>query len=272
MTNARTAAVSLALAAAALASPTVGRAQTDYYNTDRGRPIRIEDAYTTERHAFDAHLAPIRLERSRGGIYTWELEPELAYGILPRTQLELGLPLAFTDLGDARRRVGLEGVELSVLHNLNAETRGIPALGFRATAIMPVGALAPERAFASLQGIATRTFRRARVHANVELTAGDADEADHGAERISRWLAGVAVDRPFPLRSLLVTAELFARRPVHDGSDVEWNAGTGVRYQLTPLFALDGGVGKRLTGDDRTWYVTFGVARVFALGALMPTR
>ncbi|MEO5902894.1 MAG: hypothetical protein ABIQ55_02665, partial [Gemmatimonadaceae bacterium] len=40
-------------------------AQTDYYNTDTGRPIQIEDAYATERYAFEMKLAPVRLERTR---------------------------------------------------------------------------------------------------------------------------------------------------------------------------------------------------------------
>ncbi|MBA2669021.1 MAG: hypothetical protein H0U67_01455, partial [Gemmatimonadetes bacterium] len=29
-------------------------AQTDYYNTDAGRPVRIEDAHPVERYAFEA--------------------------------------------------------------------------------------------------------------------------------------------------------------------------------------------------------------------------
>src|SRR5512138_1303733 len=121
----RTAAVGLALT---VGLPLVARAQTDYYNTDRNRPIRIEDAYPTERYSFDAHLAPFRLERSKGGVYSWSVDPEVAYGVLPRTQLEVGLPLAYTDLGASRRRVGVAGLDVSVLYNLNAETSAIPAL------------------------------------------------------------------------------------------------------------------------------------------------
>ena len=33
--------------------PSTARAQTDYYNTDAGRPVRIEDAYTLERRGFE---------------------------------------------------------------------------------------------------------------------------------------------------------------------------------------------------------------------------
>jgi hypothetical protein len=262
----------LAACAAAGAVALPAYAQTDYYNTDRGRPITVEDAYATERYAFELQLAPVRLERSRGGVYHWGIEPELAYGLLPRTQVEIGFPLLYSDLGSSGRQTGLAGIDLSLLHNLNVETATLPAFGLAADLLAPVGGLAPDKAYASAKAIATRTLGRARFHLNGQYTFGSEpgpDVAGAGAE-VSRWLAGVAVDRTFPLRSLLVTAEVFARQPIHREEDVAWNAGTGVRYQLDPLFALDAGVGKRLTGDDRSWFVTFGLARAFAIRALMP--
>ena len=275
--------IRLAALALAVAISGVAEAQTDYYNTDRNRPIRIEDAYATERYAFDVHLAPIRLERSAGGIYSWGIDPEVAYGILPRTQLEVGLPVAFIDL-DASRRVGLAGLDVSLLHNLNVETSSLPALAFRATVIAPVGSLAPDRAYPSLQGMLTRTYRWARFHVNAAYTFGDSPSSPaatsgtaspangSGASEISRWLAGAAIDRTFPLRSMLLTGEVYAQQPIHADEDVEWHAGAGLRYQVNPVFALDGGVGKRLTGSDRAWFVTFGIARVFAIRGLMPGR
>jgi len=63
---------------------------------------------------------------------------------------------------------------------------------------------------------------------------------------------------------LLISAEAYANQSVADEADVEWHAGVGTRYQLTPRWALDGGVGRRLTGDDREWHVTLGWA--YALG------
>src|SRR5688572_23274403 len=42
-------------------------AQTDYYNIDSGRPVRIEDAYPVERYAFEAQVAPLRMERRDDG-------------------------------------------------------------------------------------------------------------------------------------------------------------------------------------------------------------
>lgn len=256
-------------------------AQTDYYNTDTGRPITVEDAYAVERYAFELQLAPVRLERSREGVYNWGIEPEIAYGILPRTQLEIGAPLAYADVGAAGKRSGLAGIDVSVLHNLNVETRTLPALGIAAEVLAPVGGLAPERAYASAKGMLTRTYRWARFHVNGQYTFGQGPQPSDGgraatggpgAVELSRWLAGLAVDRTYPLTAMLVTAEVFARQPIHNDEDVEWNVGGGVRYQLDPHFALDAGVGKRLTGEDRSWFVTFGLARAFGIRGLMPGR
>lgn len=245
---------------ASLAS--VGDAQTDYYNTDRGRPLAVEDAYPVERRAFEVQAAPLRLERGQGGVYTWGFEPELAYGIAPRTHVEIGLPIAIIDaLGT--RRAGLTGLHVSMLHNLNVET-SIPALGFVASAALPVGGLAGEETYVSFKGIATRTLSWARFHANAEYTLGDAD-ASGGIVEASRWSAGLSADKTFPLRSLLLGAELVAEQPLHDTEDVAFSGAVGSRYQLTPRWAVDAGFGKRLTGSDQSWFITVGSAYAFGL-------
>ena len=262
-----------------VAVPVSGVAQTDYYNTDRGRPITVEDAYPTERYGFELQIAPLRLERARGGTYNWGLEPELTYGILPRTHLEVGVPFAYADLGGSRRRAGVAGIDISVLHNLNVETRTLPAFGLAGQVLAPVGGLAADRTYSSAKAIATRTYRWARFHVNGQYTFGSTPEreaegeteaAGPGAVELSRWLAGLAIDRTFPLSSMLITGEVFARQPIDRDEDVEWNAGAGIRYQVNPYFALDAGLGRRLTGDDQSWFVTFGLARAFAIRALMP--
>jgi hypothetical protein len=250
-------------------------AQTDYYNTDRGRPVQIEDAYATERHAFELKLAPVRLERSNGGTYNWGVEPEIAYGILPRTHVEVGVPIAYMDLGVGGRRSGIGGVDLSLMHNLNVESRTVPALGVRADVLAPVGNLAPNRAYASLTGMATRTYSWMRFHVNGRYTLGaeptDAAETTVRAVEQSRWLAGIAADKTFPLSSLLLTGEVFAQQPLASSAPVEYTVGTGVRYQRSPTLAVDAGIGRRLTGDDKAWYVTFGTAFAFAFASLIPT-
>jgi hypothetical protein len=270
-------------------TPARGEAQTDFYNTDAGRPIQIEDAYSTERYAFELQLAPFRLERGQRGTYSWALEPELTYGILPRTHLEVGAPLGYVDLGATGHQSGLAGIDVSVLHTLNVETSSLPAFGVLGEVLLPAGNLAPDKAYPSMKAMVTRTYRWARFHVNGQYTFGSAPASNAastgttpgdagagsigpGAVELSRWLAGAAVDRTFPLRSMLVTGEVYARQPIGSDEDVEWNAGAGVRYQLSPVFALDAGIGKRLTGADESWFVTFGLARAFAIRALMPGR
>ena len=237
-------------------------AQTDFYNTDRGRPLLVEDAYPVERRAFEIQAAPLRLERSVGGVYTWGFEPELAYGIAPRTHVEFGLPIAFIDVAGARR-AGVAGLHLSMLHNLNVET-SVPALGVVASAALPVGGLAGEETYVSLKGIATRTLSWMRFHANAEYTFGAADESG-GVSEASRWSAGLSADKTFPLRSLLLGAEIVAEQPLHDDEKVELSGAFGTRYQLTPRWAVDAGVGKRFTGPSQSWFITVGSAYAFGL-------
>ena len=268
---ARTIPLGLLLATAAASNAS---AQTDYYNTDRGRPVQVEDAYTTERYAMELKLAPVRLERAGGGVYNWGVDPEIAYGILPRTQIELGLPLAYREVGGLRQS-GIAGLELSAMHNFNAETETWPALALRADLLAPVGNVAPSRAYPSVTGIATRTLSWGRVHLNGTVTAGSAIGApatDTETDELSRWLIGGAVDRTFPLRSTLVTAELYGRKPLIDRASVEYTTGIGARHQVSPTLALDAGVGRRLNGDAAGWYVTFGSAYAFSVASLFPTR
>ena len=244
-------------------------AQTDYYNTGTGRPLRIEDAHSVEFRAIEMNVAPLRLERARGGAYRWSVHPEVGLGVLPRTQLQVGLPLAYIEAPASASRTGIAGVELAALYTLNAET-AIPAMAIGADVFLPVGSLAGDNAYATFKGIMTRTLPWARFHVNAELTAGPsialADSlagADHAAD-VSRWLVGLAADKTFPLRSLLIGGEVFAERPVDPSATVAWSAGAGARFQLTPRWTLDGGLGRRFSGDDQTWYVTLGSA--FAIG------
>lgn len=245
-------------------APNAASAQTDYYNTDAGRPVRIEDAYPVERRAFELQLAPVRLERMRGGTYHWGIEPELAFGLLPGTQVEIGFPLAFVDGPNGTTVAGLAGIEMSLLHNLNVET-SIPALAIVGDLLVPAGGLGPDDAYASVKGIATKTFRFARFHVNGQYTFGASPAVDADAGEVSRWMGGIAVDRTFPLRSLLVIAEVVSEQPIHADDAIVWTLGTGLRYQQSPRLALDAGVGRRLTGDEQAWYLTFGSAYAFGL-------
>lgn len=275
--SARRAAAAVLVTALA-ATPHLAAAQTDYYNTDRGRPLQVQDAHAIERYALELQAAPLRWSRAAGPHIVFAVEPKLAWGILPRTQLEVGLPVFVTDGFDAGPRSGVGAVHVSALHALNVETLGMPALALEAAVAIPAGRFGPSGAYATVGAIATRTVGFGRVHLNAQLTGGRdiaADDArlDHprgvGLEELSRWTAGVAVDRTFPLRSMLLGAELVARRPIVDGAEVQWQAAGGMRLQLSPQWALDAGVGRSF-GDDREWSLTVGAAWAFGLLTLIP--
>jgi hypothetical protein len=245
-------------------------AQTDYYNTSTGRPVRIEDAVPVEYRAVELNVAPLRLDFLNNETRSWSLYPEATIGIVPRMQLQVTMPIAYVDHPTASAR-GVAGLGLSVLRAFNMET-SIPALAIAADVSLPFGPLGGDATYGTLKGLATKTLPWARLHANVQYTAGPSiNRADSGTldmndgRDLSRWLAGVAIDKAFVFHSLLVTAESFAEQPIRGDTDVAWSAGTGLRYQLSPRWAADAGVGRRFTGDDRWWYVTFGSAYVFGI-------
>jgi len=263
---------------AAVGSPL--RAQTDFLNTDGGRPLHVQDALSIEWKAIELQLAPFKVERGVSGKWYGEMEPELAIGLFPRTHLSLGLPIRQLDtprVGRGIERVAaLAGAHLSLFHQLNLET-SLPAFAVRAETWLPVGPFAPARAYPAITGIATKTLSAlgpVRVHANVTRTLGNAPPrpdvciaifppvcppADTDGE-VPRWLAGVAMDRAFPLHSTLIGAELTARQSVHNEEPVAWRIGTGVRHQFSARFVLDGGVSRQIGGDDAHWAFTVGSA------------
>lgn len=261
---ARAAAAALSLT---LASP-AARAQGDYFNTDAGRPIRVEDAYAVERYALDLHLAPVTVER-RVGATDWMLNPEIAYGLLPRTQIEVGVPIGYRG-GTSGRSTGVAGIDLSTLYNFNVETLRWPALAVRLGALLPVGRFGPENYHASATALATRSYDWGRLHVNGTYTTGTEPAGRDPGRELSRWLAGAAVDRTFPLQSFLLTAEAYAAQPVGPDARTAWTIAGGIRFQATPYVALDAGLGRRVSGSDPAWFITFGVARLVPMKLLMP--
>lgn len=238
-------------------------AQTDYYNTDTGRPLTIEDAFAVEYRAIEIQATSFRFTRASGRSYVLGMEPELALGVFPRTQLEIGTPLAMSRSHAGETVTGLAGVELSVLYNLNAET-SLPAFAVAGDVLIPAGPLSPGKAYPGVKAIATRTLSWARLHLNGQYTFGDSDTGDGAHGELSRWTSGIALDRTFPLRSFLLSAELVARGPMDSGSTV-WQAGVGTRVQLTPRFAADAGAGFDFNGPDKGWFITFGSAAAIGL-------
>ena len=298
------------LGAFLLAATSPALAQSGYYNLDGGRPIRVEDAAVIERYALEIEPLPLRAERAFGAVYRYRVEPHIAYGIFPRTQVEVGLPFESRDVR-GNRTSGLAGVELSAMHNFNNEGRFVPALALWGGTRLPLGAVAPKNARYAARGIMTRTLPLVRLHVNAEysttLKSPSCDSLPNGAgcpfvdngnvcfsrAPISascaageasrsaalpppppgsvrgRWVGGVAIDRAFPLHSFLLAADVFAERDASRLARTEWTAETGARFQLGTQTSGDVGLGRHFTGDDRSWFITIGLAYELGLRPLM---
>ncbi len=254
-----------ALTIFAVTAPQSAVAQTDYYNLDSGRPFRTEDALTVERRALEFQLSSFRFSGGARGPASQEFSPEVSWGILPRTQLELSFTLARQD-GNG---FGASGAEIEVLHALNAETLTIPGIAIGASLHTPFGRFGEGNPMGEVLAIATRTTAVGRIHANAALGIGNAGSgADADA---SRWRVGVAVDKTLAVRALLIGAEVVLESPQISDIERTLTSMIGMRYQVGPRTAVDVGVGRTFSGPgDGRWVVTFGSTRM--LGALWGGR
>jgi len=253
------------IAAALTISVSSAAAQTDFYNTDRGRPLSVEDATVIERRVIELQAVPLRVQRAGPGLTSWGIAPEIAFGLLPRTQFEVAFPLHFVDASAlGSRSVGGSGVELEVLHQLNTETQLLPTFALGAGAHVPGGLFGPARTIPTVRALATRTLRWGRVHANASYSPGEALSAAEAGSDEPRWLGGIAVDRTFPLRQTLVGIDLTAEESLRDDGELLWRSSVGLRRQMSSRLAMDAGVFRRLSAGTPDWGFTVGGAYAFA--------
>lgn len=259
------------LAALLLAGLRVAGAQEWMYtNTDAGRPLRVEDAVVLPRYVLDAYMAPVLLVNGSASGTLWTLRPGLAYGLVPRTQVELAVPLGMR-AGDA---ISVAGLQLAAQYSLNIETRTIPAIALEAGVLAPIGNAGVANAHPSIEMLVTRTHGWGRVHFNAGTLFGEepVDSARVGltVASLARWTTGVAVDRGFARSGILATAEILARQPMDPSQDAQWQVGAGVRYQLTPTTLLEAGVSGVAFRAPGSVSVSVGLGRTMALTALLP--
>jgi len=72
------------------------------------------------------------------------------------------------------------------------------------------------------------------------------------------WLAGIGVDKTFPLRSILIVGDVFAERYENIGRPTDWTAELGGRTQVSPRLVADMSLGRHFSGVSPSWFVTFG--------------
>jgi hypothetical protein len=270
----------------------------DYRNTDSGRPVRISDAVPTARRSLELSFGNGRVDRLSEGRYRLQLEPRVAYGILPRTEISLRSPIYFNERAYAPRS-GVGGIGVGAESQLKLETVGGPAIAVGGELFIPTGPEALPPTY-SARALLTRTFPFGRLHFNAGVgnfavrTAPDGgqiippihgacdvartsenrdlrllcmpsssalqqQESDSmGTRKYARWIMGMAADKTFPLRSLMLVGDVFAQKYESIGRPIDWTAEVGFRSQLTHTIVLDAAIGRLFTGESRASFVMIG--------------
>lgn len=251
--------VAVASVAAVFAcSPLLG--QTGYYNTDHGRPFAVQDAVPLERFGLDIQLSPLRANRHAGSNAVYSAEPSIGWGVLPRTQIELGFPIG---LGGSGAAATLSAVSVSFIHALNLETREIPALAISAGVTVPTGPGGRRPVTTEVGALATRSLANAfRVHLNASFLLAGADRSATSDDE--RWMAGAALDKTFPISGLLIGAELFVRAPAAKSTPSEWTTSVGARRQLAQRWVVDAGLGRTFTGARQATFASLGLGFAYS--------
>ena len=141
-------------------------AQTEYHDLQGGRPTYIEDASVTARYAFEWEMAPVSIEHFGAGLTRFEVEPQLSYGLLPRTDVEITTPFVFREHG-ATPTNGLTGFGLGAAHTFNTESVLLPAFAVKGNIVFPGAGATTFGTLYALRAIATRAFGALRLHLNV---------------------------------------------------------------------------------------------------------
>jgi hypothetical protein len=294
-------------------------AQVEYRNLDGGRPVRIEDATPTERHALDLDLTTLRFDflgHTRSRI---QFEPRMAYGLMPNTEISIRVPAFIREVGQSPR-AGVSGFGIGAMRQLNIERLRWPALGIAVDAFLPVGPAAARPSY-SAKALLTKTSTFGRIHLNASfgtfstrippppgpcvtpagfpcdepvpylppidgpctfeipgafppLSASCSSQSSFPETRAAstattvthgHWLVGLAADKAFPLRSLLIVGDVFAEKFKGLQRPVDWTSELGLRRQALPWLVLDGAVGRHYRGTTLSTFVTFGTTLTWPL-------
>ena len=157
------------LIAASLSWAVKADGQSSYRNLDAGRPVRVEDAVVTERYALDVDLFNLRYDELSDLRTRFLWEPEVAYGILPRTELWLRLPVFYRERTSVPRG-GLAGLGVGAMYQFNLESEFLPAAAIATEFFKPAGPTALPVSY-SVKALMTRSFSPGRVHVNASVAS-----------------------------------------------------------------------------------------------------
>jgi len=310
----------VAVSAAGLFCAVNARAQASYRNLDAGFPVRVEDATVTERYALDLDFLNFRYDELSDLRTRFQYEPEVSYGIFPRTEAWVRLPVFYRER-TASPRGGVAGFGVGGMYQFNLETQYLPALAVASEFFKPTGPNALPASY-SFRTIMTRSFVAGRLHLNGSIASyavraqpsliitcpgktapgstcggvalppldgpcsigsqsslaptlycaapqSELQSATQAAvpgeiQTHRHWLLGAGIDKPFPLASTLVVADLFAEKFEGIGRKTDVTAEIGARHQMRPQVVLFGALGRHFRGAGFSTFITLGMTLTHA--------
>ena len=238
-------------------------AQDDFRHLDRGRPLRVEDAYPIKLNEWEWEAGGALARRSdetAGAIVL-----ELKTGLFRNAQLGVEAHGAI-EREEGVSASGIEEVGFHLLYNLNQEGRRSPAIAFRGDVAVPgSGAVAAPATTGRAAAMLTRTLGPARLHLNGAHRWSPTEEGGN------TWEFGAALDRVLGLSSRMMAADILVEVP-DMGPNRVW-VDIGARVQLTKQTVFDAGLYSRVDqwGDGTPEVgLTVGVSRSFGVRRLVP--
>ena len=152
------------LVAVVLLAPMSARGQSAYRNLDGGRPVRVEDAIVTERFGLELDLLNLRFDELSDLRTRLQWEPQISYGVFPRTEMWVRLPVFYRERTSVPRG-GLAGIGAGAMYQFTIEHQILPAVALSAEVFKPGGANALPASY-SARALLTRSFSSGRLHLN----------------------------------------------------------------------------------------------------------
>lgn len=147
----------------------IGEGQASYRNLDAGFPVRVEDATVTERYALDLDFLNLRYDALSDSRNRFLYEPQVSYGMLPRTEVWVRLPSYYRE-STFTPRSGIAGFGVGAMYQFTVETLHVPALALATELFQPVGRDALPSSY-SLKALLTRSFSPGRIHLNASIAS-----------------------------------------------------------------------------------------------------
>lgn len=207
----------------------------DHMNLEASYPLQIEDAYPTAYRNRE-FLTSFRYELTREDEDRFEIAPQLAYGVLPNTELSVHVPFL---MGEASRS-GSGDIEVEALYNFNTETIYVPALALEVGGTIPTGKDS-DGFDTTVKFLMTKSISRMgsdRVHLNavwIHNAASLENEREHRYRLIAGYSRRIAAD-------WVILAD-FIRQTEREKDEDSNILELGFRWQVTPLTVVSFGAG-----------------------------